>query len=309
MRLDLVWVIYRAGSHVAEKEALVIASELKLHGANIFSAKIGLGENPFRKLLSESNRFPDLTIVLGGDGTVLNAARHLAKHKVPILCFNVGGNLGFLAHDRGLLTARDLWQRIIEDNFSIEKRMMLKANIESTTSLHKSLLNSDEDPCDTKNTFLALNDIYFRNYGDEVSPTCTLELEIDGESVDEYRGDGLIFSTPTGSTAYAMASGGPILHPDIEAIIVSAICPISLSSRPIVVPAKSKLVITQSGENTRRVKLWQDGASGALIESGDRCVIQKAAHQAFILVLEESPSYYRTLTQKLHWAGSFESKQ
>ena len=74
-----------------------------------------------------------------------------------------------------------------------------------------------------------------------------VELEIDGEIVDQYRGDGLIFSTPTGSTAYAMASGGPILHPDIEAIVVSAICPMSLSSRPVVVPATSQLIIKPIG--------------------------------------------------------------
>ena len=88
----------------------------------------------------------------------------------------------------------------------------------------------------SKKLYWALNDFYIRAYRDEVSPTCTLELAIDGEVVDKYKGDGLIFSTPTGSTAYAMAAGGPILHPGLQAILVHPICPMSLASRPVVVP-------------------------------------------------------------------------
>ena len=135
------------------------------------------------------------------------------------------------------------------------------------------------------------------------------ELEIDGETVDRYKGDGLIIATPTGSTAYAMATGGPILHPGIQAIIVSAICPISLSSRPVVVPAQSRLVIKPVGDRTRRVKLWQDGVSGTLIEPGDSYVIRQAKQQAQMVVLQESPSYYRTLAKKLHWASSITNSQ
>ena len=131
-----------------------------------------------------------------------------------------------------------------------------------------------------------------------------IELEIDGESVDIYRGDGIILSTPTGSTAYSMATGGPILHPGVEAIIVSAICPISLSSRPIVVPAGARLIIKPLGNKNHRVKIWQDGVGSALITEGEQCIIQKAQHHAQMLILNHSPSYYRTLSQKLHWAGS-----
>ena len=101
-----------------------------------------------------------------------------------------------------------------------------------------------------------------------------------------------------------MAAGGPILHPEIDAIVVSAICPMSLSSRPIVIPGNSKLVVNALGDQNRKIKLWQDGASGALIQAGDKCIIKKAQHHAQMVVLEQSPSYYRTLTQKLHWAGS-----
>jgi NAD+ kinase len=150
----------------------------------------------------------------------------------------------------------------------------------------------------------ALNDFYFRPCLDEVSPTCLLELEIDGEVVDQYRGDGLIIATPTGSTGYAMAAGGPILHPGIEAVVVIPICPMSLSSRAIVVPPRARLSVWPLGERSRRVKLWKDGAHATVLDPGDRCVVQRAPHPALLLQLEQSPSYYRTLTHKLHWAGS-----
>ncbi len=309
MRLSLVWVVYRADSNNAESEAYSCVSQLQKNGIEVIAAKSGLDENPFPSLFSISKALPDLAIVLGGDGTVLRAARHLAEHNVPILSFNVGGNLGFLTHDHHLLTTEKLWTRLREDRFAIERRMMLKASLAKATNKKEIKQIEKEKSRSITNTLLAFNDFYFRSYRDEVSPTCTLELEIDGETVDQYKGDGLILSTPTGSTAYAMAAGGPILHPGIEAIIVGPICPMSLSSRPIVVPPASRLVIKSIGDRTRRVKLWQDGSSGALLEPGESCVVQRARQHALMVVLEQSPSYYRTLTQKLHWAGSLINKK
>jgi len=309
MFLDLVLVICRADNNTAKKEALSIVDELKKKKIEVITATGSLTNDPLIKLLSSSEKLPDLAVVLGGDGTVLDAARHLAIHNIPILSFNVGGHLGFLTHDRGLLSGPKLWQRLMEDHFAIEQRMMIQAKLERKTSKNPSS-QSKEPLFKQQREYWALNDFYIRAYSDEVSPTCTLELVIDGEAVDQYRGDGLILSTPTGSTAYSMASGGPILHPGIEAIIVSPICPMSLSSRPVIVPAASRLVIKPLGNRTRRVKLWQDGAGAALLEPGDSCVIERARHSARMVVLEQSPSYYRTLTQKLHWAGCLdESKQ
>ncbi len=299
MRLDLVWIIYRADSEAANLEAKNCELTLNQIGVKVITAVSGSTKNPFPKLLKLTNTLPDLAVVLGGDGTILGAARHLAVHKIPILSFNVGGNLGFLTHDHRLIKDKELWQRILEDRFAIEKRMMLQA---SCDALPSKRIQADAP----KESYIhwALNDFYFRAYRDEISPTCTLQLEIDGEAVDQYKGDGLILSTPTGSTGYAMASGGPILHPGIEAIIVSAICPMSLSSRPVVIPPGSRIVIKLLGDETRRIKLWKDGVSGALLSPDERCIIQRARHYALMVVLENSLSYYRTLTQKLHWAGS-----
>ena len=297
MNLKLICILYLSKSQLAKDEAFRCSKEIELRGIEIVVAPIGGDKDPLLNLFSELSTLPDLAIVLGGDGTVLGAARHLATHGIPILSFNVGGNLGFLTHDKNQLNSPTLWERIMANNFYIQPRMMLEACIENRSNKHK------------QNNLLALNDFYFRSFRDEISPTCSLQLEIDGEIVDQYKGDGLILSTPTGSTAYAMASGGPILHPDIEGIIVSAICPMSLSSRPVVVPVKSKINIRALGNENRRVKLWQDGSSGCLVETDDNCIIQKSKYQALMINLENSPSYFRTLSKKLHWAGSLSQKQ
>ena len=296
MRLDLVWVIFKANNQLAEEEASYCTNQLKSRGISVSSTPIGADETLINYLISKENQMPDLAIVLGGDGTVLGAARYLAIKNIPMLCFNVGGHLGFLTHERALLQEKTIWDQIKSDHFVLEKRMMLEVKLHKVTNTQKEL------------TCWALNDFYFRAYREEVSPTCILELEIDGEKVDEYRGDGLILATPTGSTAYAMATGGPILHPQIEAIVVSPINPMSLSSRPVVVPPQSNLKIKPLGDKTRRVKLWKDGASASILEPGESCVVQKAQHHALMLVLEKSPSYYQTIVQKLHWAGSFSNK-
>lgn len=296
MRLERVWLILRAGSQAAQRQAHRCVEELRQQGVQVVVAESGLSVNPFPDLIAAQGGLPDLAVVLGGDGTVLGAARHLAPHNVPILCFNVGGHLGFLTHEPQLLRAGDvsLWQRLRDDGFALERRMMLEARVERGDGLSQ--------PLDGPHT--ALNDFYFRPSLDEVSPTCLLELDIDGEVVDQYRGDGLIIATPTGSTGYAMAAGGPILHPGIEAIVVNPICPMSLSSRAVVVPPRSRLTVWPLGESSRRVKLWKDGTHATLLEPGDRAMVQCAADPALLLILEQSPSYYRTLSRKLHWAGS-----
>ena len=297
MLLKLVWIIYRSNSVVAKQESLNCTNRLESIGVKVINLEIGINSNSndLNHLISSKETLPNFVIVLGGDGTVLGAARELSIYNIPILSFNVGGNLGFLTHDQSLLKDINIWEKIKENRFTIQPRMMLEADLQS---------NDQESENYNKKILRALNDFYFRSYRDEVSPTCRLELQINGESVDEYRGDGLIISTPTGSTAYAMATGGPILHPGIEGIIVSAICPMSLSSRPIVIPSSSTLVVKALGDQTQRVKLWQDGVSGALTNPGEKCVIKKAKHDASMILLEESTSYYTTLTKKLHWAGS-----
>ncbi len=308
MHLGLVWVIFREDSYTAKVQAEIFSKELQDFDIKVVIAMSGLSVNPFPSLLAGEEDLPDVAVVLGGDGTVLRAAHHLSIHNVPILTFNIGGNLGFLTHEGQLLKSEELLQRLFSDSFAMQRRMMLKAVVNASSDLsltaeNNSYVNSFKD------SHYALNDFYMRSYRDQESPTIGLELEIDGEVVDHYRGDGLIISTPTGSTGYSMAAGGPILHPGIDAIILNPICPMSLSSRPVVVPPASRLEIRPLEDRTSMVKLWKDGASAALLEPGQSCEVIRSKHDALMIVLEQSPSYYRTLSQKLHWAGSLSERK
>jgi len=234
MTSNLIWILYRSDSDSAYQETLNCKKIIEDYGKRVLITEISIETNNINELISKSNHLPEIAIVLGGDGTVLRAARYLSPKQIPILSFNVGGNLGFLTHDRHILKQKDLWERVLSNSFNIQQRMMLEALV------FNKKINTE---IKVKRSFFALNDFYFRSCTDEIAPTCSLELEIDGEAVDKYKGDGLIFSTPTGSTAYSMAAGGPIIHPSLDAIIVSSICPMSLASRPIVVPPESKLLI------------------------------------------------------------------
>jgi len=295
MTTNLIWILYRSDSEAAYKEALNCKKIIESYRKKVLISEISIATNNINELFSASEILPEIAIVLGGDGTVLRAARYLSTKNIPILSFNVGGNLGFLTHDRHILKQENFWERVSNNRFIVQKRMMLEASIFTKNNKNESKI---------KRSFFALNDFYLRSSTDEITPTCSLELEIDGEAVDKYKGDGLIFSTPTGSTAYSMAAGGPIIHPALDAIIVSAICPMSLASRPIVVPPESQLVIKPIKEKKQKVKLWLDGSSGCLIEANDICLIKKSNHSTSIIILDENLSYYKTITQKLHWASS-----
>lgn len=339
MRLETVWVIHRAGSALAQRQARRCAADLRSQGIAVALAASGLDLDPYPSLIAAGADLPDLALVLGGDGTVLGASRHLGPLGVPILSFNVGGHLGFLTHDRKLLRLSDgngpalvgeagapegapgppprepnLWQRLREDRFALERRMMLEASLESEAHLSLAAEAAGTGPAadsadEAAAVHTALNDFYVRPSLETLSPTCDLELAIDGEVIDHFRGDGLIIATPTGSTGYAMAAGGPILHPGLDAIVVTPICPMSLSSRTVVVPPRAQLVIRPLGDPGRRVRLWKDGAQAGELVPGERCVVRRSRHQALMVVLEQSPSYYRTLTHKLHWAGSLSAAE
>ena len=295
MTTNLIWILYRSDSDTAYKETLNCKKIIEGYGKKVLFSEISNETNNVNQLFSKSDDLPDIALVLGGDGTVLKAARYLSPRNIPILSFNVGGNLGFLTHDRHILKQANFWERVTNNRFNVQKRMMLEANV---------FKEKDNNERTLKRSFFALNDFYFRSCTDEILPTCCLELEIDGEGVDKYKGDGLIFSTPTGSTAYSMAAGGPIIHPALDAIIVSAICPMSLASRPIVVPPESQLIIKPIKEKKQKIKLWLDGSGGCLIEANDICLIKKSNHSTSIIILDENLSYYKTITQKLHWASS-----
>jgi NAD+ kinase len=152
--------------------------------------------------------------------------------------------------------------------------------------------------------FLALNEMCIKPASAYRMPTSFLEMEVDGEVVDQYQGDGLIVGTPSGSTCYNTSAGGPILHPGMAAISVTPICPLSLSSRPIVLPAGSVVSVWPLADTEHDTKLWMDGVLATSIWPGQRVDVSMANCEAKFIILRENYSFYQTLREKLQWAGA-----
>jgi NAD+ kinase len=185
----------------------------------------------------------------------------------------------------------------LSDRFAIEKRMMLDAVV---VTVDKSV-GSFGQPC---GPFLCLNEICVKPASPDRMVTASLELEIDGEVVDQYHGDGLIVATPTGSTSYTVAANGPIVHSGMHAIAITPICPLSLSSRAIVIPPKLTVSIWSLSNEDFSLKLWTDGVMATSIFPGQRVDIKMSDHQAQFIVLREGYSYYQALRQKLLWSSA-----
>jgi NAD+ kinase len=228
--------------------------------------------------LEDIGKTADLAIVMGGDGTMLSVARSLIEADVPLVGVN-RGRFGFLTD----LRAEDMLaeiDRILDGNFIREPRMLLSTQvIRQNQVVHGSY---------------ALNDVVIKSGLRLIE----LEVEIDGKFVYKQRSDGLILSTPTGTTAYALSAGGPILHPNLEAISLVPICPHTLSNRPIAVNSTSKIEITLVQFN--EAQLSMDGQSQLVLEIGDKIIVQRAEKNIFLL----HPSdycYFDMLRNKLNW--------
>jgi NAD+ kinase len=223
----------------------------------------------------------ELLIVLGGDGTLLATARALHGKPVPILAVNLGG-LGFLT----VTTQEELYP-------TLESVFRGEHNIERRVQLEGSLIRADEVIA----TFLALNDAVL-NKG-AISRILDFELRVNGQFVSSYKSDGLIICTPTGSTAYSLAAGGPITMPSVGAFIVTPICAHTLTHRPLVVPdtASIEIVVTTQRE---AAYLTVDGQVGLAAHSDDRVRLKKA--DSYVeLIQSPDKDYFRVLQQKLRW--------
>jgi len=292
MKLSLVLIIYRSNSTIAEETAKFC--ENVLHEKSILTIKLesDFDKNIIVDIFSEKGQ-PDLVVVLGGDGTVLKSTEAIANQNIPVLSFNIGGNLGFLTQDKQFLLDKSFLELIEKDYFKIDSRSMLECTIVDEN--HKKSNNSKT------RKYFALNDFYFKSKENDLSSTNHIKIEIDGESVNEYKGDGLIISSATGSTAYSMAAGGPIIHPLIDSIIINPICPMSLSSRPIIIPGISKIVIRTLSKD---LQIWKDGSKCLSFNKFDYCLIQKSSNITNMISLNNSTSYYNTLVKKLEWKGN-----
>lgn len=296
MRLNQAIIVHKAGDALSRRSAEQCAKELERRNCRVLLGPSGAKDNPYPVFLASVHEPIDFALVLGGDGTALAAARHLAPDGIPILAVNVGGHLGFLTEPAEVLKeSEQVWDCLAEDRFAIQQRMMLQAMTFEGN-------RENQDPMSDR--YLALNEMCVKPASADRMITSFLEMEIDGEVVDQYQGDGLLVATPTGSTCYTMAASGPILHPGLEAIVVTPICPLSLSSRPIVLPAGSVVSIWPLADRDVNTKLWMDGVLATAIWPGQRVDIRMADRPAQFILLRQNYSYYQRLREKLQWAGA-----
>lgn len=297
MQLKQAIIVHKAGDHQSHRYAEVCAQQLEARGCRVLVGPSGPKDNPYPVFLASAPQPIDLAVVLGGDGTALAAARHLAPENIPLLAVNIGGHLGFLTESAEyFLDTEKVWDRLESDHFAVQRRMMLKAQ------LFEGNNRIDSEPA--SDTYLALNEMCVKPASADRMITSILEMEIDQEVVDQYQGDGLIVSTPTGSTCYTVAANGPIIHPGMDAIAVTPISPLSLSSRPIVIPPGSVVSIWPLADRELNTKLWMDGVLATAIWPGQRVDIWMANCMASFIILKENHSYYQTLREKLDWAGA-----
>lgn len=217
---------------------------------------------------------PEFVIVVGGDGTLLKCARNYCESDTPIFGFNMG-RLGFLA--QALPSEIDtVVNKIKSGNFRVEKRIMLR--------------------CHTTGA-VALNDMVIR--GATFSRTSTLNLYINNVKLCSYLADGLIISTPTGSSAYALSAGGPIIAPSIECFVVVPICPHTLNARPIVIPSDEHIKITTL-EAPKDFQITADGQDARIIKN-EICVEKHTKYAKLLLLNDNKNHFYDILREKLHW--------
>ncbi len=225
-------------------------------------------------LILDSENFDenfDFVFAIGGDGTILNVAKHYAKQDIPVMGVNLG-RLGFLSQaDLSMFT--NIVKNVLNNNFKTDERIILECN-----------------------GYTALNDFVIK--GSQSTRTTKFTLNINNMPVCEYISDGLIISTPTGSTAYCLSAGGPILAPQMEAFVIVPICPHTLTARPLVIPDYEKLSISSS---ECILSVAADGTD--LSFNADNINIQKANYKVKLAFLENN-NFYNVLREKLFWGVS-----
>jgi NAD+ kinase len=236
-----------------------------------------------------------VAIVLGGDGTVLSAARSVSPLGIPIFPVNLG-TFGFIAEIHPLQW-RVVFEKWMEGKVSVSRRLMLDVSVErdGRKVFRECCLN---DVIVSSSVIAKI--VNLRLFNSEEGMKTDLKL-------GSYRSDGLIIATPTGSTAYSAAVGGPVVDPELEAMILSPICPFMLTNRPLVLPAAGTVIVEVADEQQSGVILTLDGQVKEKIKKGDRILIKKAPYSCFLIASSRS-GFYSALRKKLSWAGEGEAE-
>jgi NAD+ kinase len=227
----------------------------------------------------------DALLTLGGDGTLLRGARLIAPHQVPILGVNMG-RLGFLT-----CCAADQFSQALENlarkEYTVEPRMGLIASIDGAGSGA------------VRQSWMALNDVVVHKGG--VARIASLKVAVNGEPIATYAADGVVISTPTGSTAYSLSAGGPVVFPTLESILVTPVSPHTLAIRPLLLPAESEVTV-QREDGAAEILVTVDGQVGAKFGLDETLRVHRAARPILIIRFPNS-SFFSTLRKKLGWGG------
>jgi NAD+ kinase len=281
-----VGIIYKHNFEPARAECSRLKGWLEDRGIVVYTEEMS-AKATTRIYSEEETSIPntvDWVAVLGGDGTLLGAARKVGRYGLPILGINLGG-LGFLTE----IPAKRLYvdmERLIAGDIDIETRLMLQARV----------MRDGEELC----CFSALNDVVINK--EALARIIELAVLIDDRFLTTFRSDGLIISTPTGSTGHNLSAGGPILYPDLEALIVTPICPFTLTHRPIILPGTSIIEI-RMGEHSEEVLLTFDGQVGFDLMDHDRVIVAKS-EKKLNLIKSPNQDYFDILRTKLKWGES-----
>lgn len=274
---------FRTVSHFSVRRAGIITK--KDHGpADTFADMLcnWLQDKGVAATINQIDPDLDILIIVGGDGTLLHVADQAARYSIPVIGINLG-NLGFLTE----LTEPEAIQaleEIINDAVTVENRMMLKARI-----------IREDQPTEYR---YALNEVVISK--GTLDRVLQLSTRANAEYITTYKADGLIFSTPTGSTAYNLSAGGPLVYPGLASILVTPICPFMLSSRPVLLPPETRLSTRIDDGPGHFAKIIIDGQSAWDMQEDETLEIEAAEHP-LQLIISPHRDYFSILRNKLHW--------
>ena len=287
MRPKTIGLIAHTGKPGAAELVGKVCAEFARHSVPVLveDATATLAKMPDGRAIADLNRAVDLLVVLGGDGTILNVAGRLSDAIKPIFGINIG-SLGFLTC-------------VASTDYAEAVACIVKGEMELS---ERSLLDVHLDPHgpETQQVLRCLNDAVFSR--GEMSRLIRLAVRVNGESLTEFNADGLIIATPTGSTAYSLSAGGPILTPESGSLVITPICPHTLTNRSIIID-DSAVVEVEATERDYPVFLTIDGRAPVHIESGSIVTVRKAA-QTLPLAALPGVSFFSVVRQKLKWRGS-----
>lgn len=275
-----ILIIYKPGSEPASRMASELCTWLTTKNIQFFSDPEQLIQHRGRSIPRAKNlRSVDLVVVLGGDGTYLQAVRRLEGLRIPILGVNMG-SLGFLTTSR----VEDMYQAIdlvIKKKMEIKPRAMLSVEYRAKGRQPKF--------------FTALNDLVIERGAR--SHLINLDIRIETQLISSVKADGLIIATPTGSTAYNLAAGGPILHPEVHAFVITPICPHSLTNRPLIVPDDQRVSFTLKDPG-QKATLTIDGQKISQLNFGDEILLERHPTN-HIMIRQPKHNYFKLLREKL----------